>query len=89
VDGVVAAVVPPVPDRLVDALIAWHTKMTEVAHQSFPLIAGRLDVPLTQYETLGQQLKQLDSLGAVVRAEMIKAYREVQAAYRDASAAAV
>jgi hypothetical protein len=46
-------------------------------------------VPLTQYETLGQQLKQLDSLGAVVRAEMIKAYRDVQAAYHDASAAAV
>jgi DNA-binding HxlR family transcriptional regulator len=82
-----AADVPPVPAKLVNALIAWHALVLEAAHDVLPLVGGLQEAPLTQMETLAHRLTRLESQGAVVRSEMAKAYRAVQAAYREASAA--
>jgi hypothetical protein len=84
---VTAAEVPPVPGKLVDALIAWQGKVLEVTHDAMLLVAGVQHAPLTQMEVLAQRLKQLDSLTAVARQELRNAYRDVQRAYREAAPA--
>jgi hypothetical protein len=81
-----AADVPPVPVKLVDALIAWQGKVLEVTYDVLPLVAQVQHAPLTQMESLAHRLKQLDSLTAVARQELRNAYGDVQRAYRDASA---
>lgn len=80
-----AADVPPVPEKLVRELIEWHSVVQNAMHDVLPLALGEQSAPLTQIETLGQRLRKLEGQSAVLRVELLKHYRAVQAAYREAA----